>query len=94
LPRSADEIYQILKAGILRARAVQSPRYCLGFDLSQEDRVIAAWAQFKWRDRSLLRQISRADVQVDPEERRLKVLVIEFRPDEQWCLVLGGQVND
>jgi hypothetical protein len=93
LPRSTDEIYRTLKAGIQRARAAQSPQYCLVFDPSQEDRVVAAWAQFKWRDRLLLRHIRRADIRsVEYEGTQAAVLVIEFLT-EDWCLILGGQID-
>jgi hypothetical protein len=93
-PRSTEEIYRTLKAGIKRALANQAPEYCCIFDPSQESCADSAWREFERRDRLLLRQIRRADLRlVEHEGARAAVLVIEFRPDEQWCLILGGQID-
>jgi hypothetical protein len=93
-PRSTEEIYRTLKAGIKRALANQAPEYCCIFDPSQESSADSAWREFERRDRLLLKRIRRADLRlVEHEGTRAAVLVIEFCVEE-WCLVLGGQIND
>ncbi len=89
LPRSADEIYRVLKAGVSRALALDAPSYLLAFHPSQEDWVEWAWRKFERRDRLLLRRVCSVDVKSIPGESRLLALVVKFQT-EQWCLIQGG----